>query len=341
MRITAPMLKFTIFAVTMGIFLFAIVAVFGKLRFENRSEYSALFDNVSGLKAGQFVRIAGVEVGRVEHLSVTGNTRALVTFSLDRDVPMTQATRAEVRYENLVGDRYMELSQGPGSAQRLPDGATLDVDHTAPALDLDAVIGGFRPLFKALDPGQVNKLSAELIATLQGQGGTIAGIASHTAQLTATLADRDQLIGAVITNLNGVLGTVNDRNRQFDSLVDNLQLLISGISAQAQPVADALTRISSAAGNVASLLDVTHANIASDVTQLGRVSSNIDDDRDYVDGVLSRLPSDYQRLSRLGLYGDFFSFYLCDVTLKVNGPNGDPVYINVVGQRAGRCTPPK
>ncbi|GGL13165.1 Mce family protein Mce3B [Nocardia jinanensis] len=335
------MLKFVVFAVTMSFFLFAIVVVFGKLRFESRSDYSAIFDNVSGLKSGQFVRIAGVEVGRVDNVSVTDNTRARVDFSLDSDVALTVATRAEVRYENLVGDRYMELSEGAGATDPLSRGATIPADHTAPALDLDAVIGGFRPLFKALDPDQVNQFSAELIATLQGQGGTIAGILDHTAQLTSALADRDQLIGQVITNLNAVLGTVNDRNQQFDSLVDNLQLLISGISKQSQPVADALARIGSASGNIAALLDVTHADITSDVTQLGRVSGNIDADHDYVDGLLSRLPSDYARLSRLGLYGDFFSFYLCDVTLKVNGPNGDPNYIEIVGQRAGRCTPPQ
>ncbi|MFF3573998.1 MCE family protein [Nocardia jiangxiensis] len=335
------MLKFIVFAVTMSFFLFAIVVVFGKQRFESRSDYSAIFDDVSGLKSGQFVRIAGVEVGQVAKVSVTGNTRARVDFSLDSDVTLTTATRAQIRYENLIGDRYMELSEGPGPTDQVPRGATIPADRTASALDLDAVIGGFRPLFKAMDPGQVNKLSAELIATLQGEGGTIAGILDHTAQLTATLADRDQLIGEVVTNLNAVLGTVDNRDKQFDSLIDNLQLLISGISKQSQPVADALAHIGSASGSVASLLNVTHADITSDVTQLGQVSGNIDNDYDYVDSLLSRLPSDYARLSRLGLYGDFFSFYLCDVTLKVNGPKGDPAYIKIAGQRAGRCTPPK
>jgi phospholipid/cholesterol/gamma-HCH transport system substrate-binding protein len=44
-------------------------------------------------------------------------------------------------------------------------------------------------------------------------------------------------------------------------------------------------------------------------------------------------------LSREGLYGDFFSFYLCDLVLKVNGKGGQPVFIKVAGQDSGRCTP--
>ncbi|GGL15331.1 MCE family protein [Nocardia jinanensis] len=340
MRISATIVKFSVFALVMLMVLFGLVAVFGKLRFQDRAEYSADFVNVSGLRSGQFVRIAGIEVGRVESVGVLENTLARVSFSLDKDVVVSGGTRAVVRYENLVGDRYLELLEGPGASAPLPAGAAIGLDHTSPALDLDALIGGFRPLFKALDPDQVNQLSAELISVLQGEGGTVANVLSRTAQLTGALADRDQLIGAVITNLNGLLATIDDRDEQFDSMVDNLQQLVRGITAQADPVADSLAHLGATSATVASLLDVTRPDISADVQQLGRVSTNIDNDRDYMDGLLSRLPHDYQRLSRLGLYGDFFNFYLCDLTLKVNGPNGDPTYIDVIGQRAGRCTAP-
>ncbi len=55
--------------------------------------------------------------------------------------------------------------------------------------------------------------------------------------------------------------------------------------------------------------------------------------------LLNTLPDAYQVLSRQGLYGDFFSFYLCDVVLKLNGKGGQPVYVKVAGQYSGRCTP--
>ncbi|MFZ2177051.1 MAG: MCE family protein [Rhodococcus sp. (in: high G+C Gram-positive bacteria)] len=339
MKTTSTTVKFTIFVVTMCLVLFALVTIFGKLRFQSQSEYHALFTNVSGLKSGEFVRIAGVEAGRVKAITVENSSIARVTFALDKDVEVSEGTRAVVRYENLIGDRYMELTEGPGSLTPIPPGATIGIGNTSPALDLDALLGGFRPLLRALDPEQVNKLSGELIAVFQGQGGTIANVLSQTAQLTSTLADRDQLIGSVITNLNGLLQTVDHKNREFDSMIDKLQGLVSGIAAQADPVSDALSHNNNASGTVASLLDSTRPSINTDIDQLRRLSTNVDNDREYVDRLLSELPADYQRLSRQGLYGDFFSFYLCDVTLKVNGDRGDPMYIPVVGQRAGRCTP--
>ena len=63
-----------------------------------------------------------------------------------------------------------ELQEGAGGRKRLHPGDTIPLDRTSPALDLDALIGGFRPLFRALDPDQVNALSGQLIQALSGTG---------------------------------------------------------------------------------------------------------------------------------------------------------------------------
>lgn len=64
-------------------------------------------------------------------------------------------------------------------------------------------------------------------------------------------------------------------------------------------------------------------------------------DHDYLDHLLATLPDAYRALARQGLYGDFFSFYLCDLFLKLNGKGGQPVYVKVAGQSSGRCAPAK
>ena len=72
-------------------------------------------------------------------------------------------------------------------------------------------------MFRALDPRQVNALSAQLIDALEGQGGSIESLLAQTATFTSTLANRDELIGQVINNLTTVIGTVMlnaDRYRQ-------------------------------------------------------------------------------------------------------------------------------
>ncbi len=184
----------------------------------------------------------------VEKVSIDDDNLADVDFTVDTKYSLFDGTKATVRYENLVGDRYMELLEGAGSVEPLPDGGSIPVENTSPALDLDLLLGGFKPLLRALDPQQVNDLSQALVQVFQGQGGTLVSLLGSTSSFTNTLADRDQLIGEVITNLNQVLGTINDRGDQFRSTLDQLQQLVSGLSQDRDQIGDAIPRIAGATG---------------------------------------------------------------------------------------------
>ena len=319
------------------VFMFVLVTVFGQFRFDARNTYSAVFTNVSGLKGGNFVRIAGVEVGKVKNMSLHKDGTVTVEFSIDKGLTLTEGTKAAVRYENLIGDRYLSLEEGAGSVRKLQPGQTIPLERTSPALDVDALIGGFRPLFRALDPDQVNALSGELLRVFQGQGGTISSVLSQTSALTSTLAGRDQLIGEVIKNLNTVLGTFAKRDDQFSEGLDKLSQFAQGLADRRSDIASGTAYINAAAGSVADLLVAARQPIKDTVIQTDRVSGQIMADHEYVDNLLKTLPDAYQVLARQGLYGDYFGFYLCDAILKLNGKGGQPVFVKLVGQSTGRC----
>jgi phospholipid/cholesterol/gamma-HCH transport system substrate-binding protein len=233
----------------------------------------------------------------------------------------------------------MALEEGAGGVKRLHPGATIPLSRTEPALDLDALIGGFRPLFRALDPDQVNKLTGQLIAAFQGQGGTIGSFLNQAAALTNTLADRDQLIGQVITNLNSVLGSLSGQSSQFAKAIDSLSELVAGLKARKQDISNGVVFANAAAGSVADLLAQARPPLKKVVHEADRTAATVVADRDYVDNFLQTWPDATQILNRQGMYGDFFSFYLCDIVLKLNGKGGQPVYIKLAGQATGRCTP--
>jgi phospholipid/cholesterol/gamma-HCH transport system substrate-binding protein len=320
-------------------FVFILVTVFGQFRFDERSSYSAVFKNVSGLKGGNFVRIAGVEVGKVSDLTLHKNGTVTVDFAIDKDLTLTEGTKAAVRYENLIGDRYLSLEDGPGSPRKLQPGQTIPVTQTSPALDVDALIGGFRPLFRALDPDQVNALSGELLRVFQGQGATIKSVLAQTSALTSTLAGRDQLIGDLITNLNTVLRTFAARDDQFSDGLDKLSQLVGALTDRKTDIANGVAYINAASASIADLLTVARQPIKDTVTQTDRFAGQIMSDHDFFDDLVKTLPDAYQVLSRNGLYGDYFGFYLCDAILKVNGKGGQPVFVKLAGQDTGRCTP--
>jgi phospholipid/cholesterol/gamma-HCH transport system substrate-binding protein len=318
---------------------FVLLAVFAQFRFGQGKTFTADFSNVSGLKDGDLVRIAGVEVGKVSDITVRPDATVGVSFSTDDSVVLTDGTRAAIRYDNLFGGRYLALEEGTGGVRTLQPGQRIPVDHTQPALDLDALIGGFRPLFRALNPDQVNQLSGQLLSALQGQGGTVGSFLDQAAAVTNSLANRDQLIGQVIDNLNVVLGSIGNQSDRFDTAVTSLSDLVNGLAARKTDISNAVAYTNAAAGSVADLLAQTRQPFQKVVHETDRAAGIAVADHDYLDNLLNTLPDKYQALARQGMYGDFFSFYLCDIVLKVNGKGGQPVYVKVAGQDSGRCTP--
>lgn len=331
--------RFAIFTVVCLVGTFAVVAVFSQLRLQPETTYRAEFANVTGLKTGDLVRIGGVEVGKVKTISITKKATVVVEFSADDSVVLTQGTRGAIRWADPIGGRYLALEQGAGGVGRLNAGETIPVDRTQPALDLDTLLGGFRPLFRALDPNQVNALSAQLIEVFQGEGATISSFLDQAATLTNTLADRDALIGQVIGNLNAVLGSLGDQSGQFGKAVDSLSELVERLAARRTDISNAVAYTNAATGTVADLFQRARPPFQNAVRQTDRTAGIVVADHAYFDDLLNTLPDSYKALSRLGLAGDFFSFYLCDVLLKVNGKGGQPVFVKLVEQASGRCTP--
>jgi phospholipid/cholesterol/gamma-HCH transport system substrate-binding protein len=138
----ATFVKFTIFAVVMAMFTTFLFFIFGQYRTGSTNDYSAVFKDVSRLKTGDSVRVAGIRVGTVSGVELRPDKTVLVKFDADRNIRLTTGTKAAVRYLNLVGDRYMELVDGPGSMTIQPPGSQIPVDRTMPALDLDLLLGG-------------------------------------------------------------------------------------------------------------------------------------------------------------------------------------------------------
>ena len=342
MRITGTAIKLGAFSLVLLLFTAVIVVVFGQMRFDRTTGYSAIFSNSSGLRAGQFVRASGVEVGKVKDVKlIEGGSKARVDFDVERSLELFEESTASVRYLNLIGDRYLELKRGD-SDRRMPSGGTIPVERTEPALDLDALIGGFRPLFRALDPEKVNTIAQSIITVFQGQGGTINDILDQTASLTSTLADRDQAIGEVIRNLNTVLDTTVRHQEQFDETLVNFERLITGLKNRADPIASSVADISDAAGTVADLLTDNRPLLQDTVGYLDAVLQPLVDQKDQLNDILVRLPDALKIIGRAGgVYGDFFNFYLCDISLKLNGlqPGGPVRTVRVTSQPSGRCTP--
>ncbi|HEU0191056.1 MAG TPA: MCE family protein [Mycobacterium sp.] len=344
MNYRATLIKVCIFAVAMLLVSAGLVVVFGEFRFAAARTYHANFETASRLKGGQDVRISGIPVGTVKSVKLAPDHSVDVTFDVNKRYQLYTSSRALVRYENLVGDRYLEITSGPGELRKLPPGGTLARANTQPALDLDALLGGLRPVLKGLDGNKVNEISSAMIELLQGQGGALSQLLANTSSFTSTLASRDQLIGDVITNLNTVLATVDAKSAQFDASVDRLQQLITGLAQGRDAIAGAIPALATVETDMTDVLRRSRRPIQGLIENARPFATVLDKRKAELNEVIDPLEENYLRLNALGAYGSFFNIFFCTVSLKFNGPAGSDIILPMGGQNTkskGRCSPVK
>jgi phospholipid/cholesterol/gamma-HCH transport system substrate-binding protein len=300
--------------------------------------YTALFSDATSLNKGDDVRVAGVKVGTVKDIEVADDSVAKVSFTVRDDVDLAAGTTAQLRFRNVVGQRYVALEQPAASEAggTLKAGHTFGLDETRPALDLTVLFNGFQPLFRLLDPDDVNTLSAQVISVFQGEGATVETLLSSTASLTSTLAEKDQVIGELIDSLSSVLGTVQERSGQLDRTVVTLDRLVTGLAEDRETIGDAADGLGDLAVSVAGLLEDGRAPLKDSIAGLGALAGNLSADSATLDRFLKTLPTKIDRIGRTASYGSWLNFYVCSIEGRIPVPEG---YVGDVGAQpvAGRC----
>jgi phospholipid/cholesterol/gamma-HCH transport system substrate-binding protein len=280
--------------------------------------YTARFTDATGLNVGDDIRMSGVRIGQVSDISVAENKYADVRFDVEAGRQLPRTITATIKYRNLIGQRYVSLGIGSGDTNAvLRAGDMIPVERTQPALNLTQLFNGFQPLFQALNPEDVNKLANELIQVLQGEGGTIDSVLSHTASLASTIASKDQVIGQVIDNLNTVLTTVNDRTTQVAGLIDQLQQLATGLAQQRGSIGEAIGALGDLTTSTAGLLSSVRPPLKEDIAALGVLAGNLAEHGDTVDKFLAGLPHKVETINRVSSYGGWYNYYLCSMSGRI------------------------
>ncbi|WP_020101011.1 MCE family protein [Mycobacterium sp. 360MFTsu5.1] len=333
--------KVTAFTVVMLLVAAALVVVFGQFRFGAGERYHAQFTDASRLTAGQDVRMAGLPVGKVDRVSLSADNTVDVLFSVDSRYRLYTSTRAVICYLNLTGDRYLELAFAAGDLHALAAGATIPLSHTQPAVDLDALLGGLRPVLKGLDGDKVNAITAAVIDLLQGQGGAVSQLLSTTGNFAQNLSGRDQHIGDVVTNLNVVLGTVDSKSRQFGTSIDTLQQLLTGLARDRDSLAGAIAPLAASSAEMTQMLERGRRPVQGVLENVRPFAQRAYERKAEVNAAIEPLAESYLRLNSLGAYGAFFNIFFCSSRIKLSGPAGSDIIIPIGGApdpSKGRCS---
>lgn len=316
-------IKLTVFVVvTVILSMILATTIRGGTRDEG-TEYSAIFSDATMVEEGDDVRIAGVVVGHVTGFEVYDRDKAKVDFTLSGERTLPENVHLTLRFRNMIGQRYMNIARVPGPVQpEIPEGSTIPIDKTTPAVDLTALFNGFRPLFTTLQPEDVNQLADSLVKVLQGEGGTVTSLVQQTAQLTNHLADRDQVIGEVIDNLTQVLQTINERDVQFQQLVVTTRQLVEGLAQERDAVGSSIESMADLTSAAENIVVATRPSVTESLDHLKKVTDDFNANESKVSEVLHNMPVKTDNLIRMGSFGSWFQFYLCGADI-VSGPGNN------------------
>jgi phospholipid/cholesterol/gamma-HCH transport system substrate-binding protein len=327
--------------VALKVFLFALASILLLVLLVNTMhngvsgdtiEYKAEFTDVNGLRTGDDIKAAGVRVGQVKAIDVT-EEGAEVTLQVEKDQPILDNTEVSMRYQNLLGQRYISLTPKAGQplGKALPDGAKISTRQTDPGFDLTELLNGFRPLFEVLKPGDINTLATSIVKVLQGEGGTVESLLRQTSQLTNFVADRDQVIGEVMDNLKPVLDNLTSQKDQISSTVVELKNLMTGLARDRKSIGASIDGISQLVGSTSSLLQQARVPLTNTSRQLRLVAGKLSDSRGELEHALPAFGLLFESLGRATSYQSALNVYVCTfavglgsttVPLSPHGGNG-------------------
>lgn len=215
--------------------------------------YRAVFTDVNGLKTGDDIRLYGVQIGKVNDISLRG-TEAVVGFTVREGTAVHANSRLAIRYQNLTGQRYVDLQQPEAPAGTTPAGATIGTDRTIPSFDVTALFNGLKPVLATLSPEALNQFTTSLLAVIEGDGAGIGPALSAIGTLSGYVTDRQAVITTLISNLAGISDALGGRSQHLVTLLAKLADVFTSLQIKIDGLVDFALTAPPVLGPVDSLL---------------------------------------------------------------------------------------
>ena len=213
------------------------------------------FADVVDLVPQSLVKVADVSVGSVRSITLDPKTwHAMVTVDINGDVRLPENAVARVRTTSLLGEKFVQLgAPETGAAGTLADGATIPIDRSGRAVEVEEVFGALSLLLDGGGVGNIKTIATELNKALKGNEPEIRSLLTNLDTLVGALDQRKGDITRAIDGINRLAITLNEGRPKLENALDNLAPGIKELSSQREQLVDmlqSLDRLSGVATNV-------------------------------------------------------------------------------------------
>ncbi|MFF2554320.1 MlaD family protein [Nocardia sp. NPDC058058] len=231
--------RFGVFAAVMLVLLVGIVTAIQRPVAGGTRGFGALFTDVSGLRVGSDVRMYGVAVGKVSAIDLAGSN-AEVRFSVQQDRPVYDTSRLAIRYQNLTGQRYIDIQQPDKAGSPAAAGTTIGLEHTSGSFDITALFNGMEPVLKEFSPEAVNQLAVNARAVLEGDGSRVGATLDAVGVLSAYATDRQAVISVLLHNFSRIADQIGGKSPEAGMLIDGISTVFVSLQKQFDGLMDAV-----------------------------------------------------------------------------------------------------
>lgn len=316
MKVSKVMLiKVMIFATIAGLMTVALGVKLANSRlFADTYELQAEFEDATGILLNDAVKLAGVDVGRVQGAEIEDG-KAIITFNIDKDIELPKDSTIAIRWRNVLGQRFVYVYPGDDEEVWEPDDR-IPVSQTEDVNDIGTFINRVGPVLKAIDPDEANAFLDAMNTALEGNEQDVRQLLDDGAKLAETLANEDIEIKGLIKSSSQIMGAYASQEEALGGIFDNLDGVGTMLRRRITDVNTLVTDFATVQRQLNELVTENRSNIDASIASLDSVANILARNKDNLAKTLHTMPLGVVSYQQTSSWGEFFNVRLIALTVQ-------------------------
>lgn len=278
--------------------------------------YQAELTDGSGLRKGNMVQVAGVNVGRVAELELAGD-HVVVHFTVDGGMELGDETEATVEVLNLLGEKFLNLR--PRGEGQLEAGDTIPRERTSASYDIVRVFGELADTTERIDIPQLQQALTTVADTMDRSSDEAAATFTGLSRLATAIAERDQEIQSLLTRAESVSRLLAERRGDIVSLVKDGDLILTELRNRRTAIHTLLVTTRQLSVQLGGLVDDNQAQLAPMLKDLQKVTGLLVERDTQLRDSIAKLAPYASILSNIIGTGPWFDAYAVNLLALPSG----------------------
>ncbi|WP_075324275.1 MULTISPECIES: MCE family protein [unclassified Pseudonocardia] len=281
------------------------------LPFVGGTVYEAEFTEAGGLDAGDKVRVAGVEAGEIRDVALDG-AKVVVSFTL-KDLTPGDATRAAIKTQTLLGQRYLDI-QSSGQ-QEMSSGDLIPLERTTAPYSVSEGIEDVTRTVGDVDLPKVSEALDTVSTTFRDTPDDVTATLDGLTRISETISSRDKALLDLLNNAEGTTSILRDRSAELTTILRDGNALLEELESRREVIRRLLANAETVFVQVRGLIDDNREQIGPVLDRTNKVLTLLRENEGNLTSAIERLGPFARSLGEIISSGPFFGAHIQNLNL--------------------------